>query len=256
MKKIIVLIIALFTQVSFAEPQPGTFAAQQDEREAIVISENLKLTPKIEHEEDKQIPFSIDANYPQLTGKTLSPAAQQFNKVVSEMTHKEIEQFKKYVKVDMPHMNTLPDELKNNTLHIDYDVDFIKPGDQAIISLRLSIEGFQAGRAHPYHNHRVLNFDLGTGKVLSLNDLFKPRSNYLNLLSRFSVKKLNTKLQDKFMIAEGTKPIEKNFQNWNLEPDGIVITFDEYQVAPYSYGPQEVEIPFETLKAFMSKNIG
>jgi hypothetical protein len=74
------------------------------------------------------------------------------------------------------------------------------------------------------------------------------------MFATFSHKKLSDTLQDKWMISEGTKPEANNFRNWNLEEDGILITFEEYQVAPYVYGAQEVEIPYSVLKSYLSAN--
>jgi len=54
------------------------------------------------------------------------------------------------------------------------------------------------------------------------------------------------------MVTQGTKPESKNFKNWNLQADSILITFDEYQVAPYVYGTQEVEIPYSVLEKILS----
>lgn len=167
------------------------------------------------------------------------------------MVLKNVTQFKNYVKADMPHMQTLPESVKHNTLSIDYDIETIKPPHQTYISVRLSMEGMQAGRAHPYHQHQTLNFDLTTGKLLELKDLFKPRSNYLAVLAKQANKSLNAKLQDKMMINDGTAPTEKNYQLWNLESDGILITFDEYQVAPYVDGAQEVAIPYSQLSSLL-----
>jgi len=56
------------------------------------------------------------------------------------------------------------------------------------------------------------------------------------------------------MIASGAKANPANFKNWNIQADSILITFDEYQVAPYTNGPQEVEIPFSELKNIFSPN--
>jgi hypothetical protein len=88
--------------------------------------------------------------------------------------------------------------------------------------------------------------------VLTLNDLFKPKTKYLAVIANVAKQKLNEQLADKWMIAEGTQPLAKNFKNWNLENDGILITFDEYQVAPYANGAQEVEIPYADLKTMLS----
>lgn len=254
MKKIIFTFISFLflSQTAFADVEPAPAASapqvQHDEHEVVDVTSRLKLLPKKQHEEDKSAPYTIDAAYPQIVGGNLSGAAEQFNKATRAMVEKEVQQFKNYVKADRVHMQTLPEEIRQNSLKIDYDVDVIKPGDQAIISVRFLTEGFQAGRAHPYHRHSVINFDLATGKTLEFAQLFKPKSKYLSIISHYSQAKLNEKLEDKWMINEGTKPVAKNYKNWNLTADSIVITFDEYQVAPYVYGAQEVDVPYEVLK--------
>lgn len=222
--------------------------------EAIEINESLKIVPITQHQEDQQLRYTIDLNYPQIEGENLSVSAQQFNKLIMQKVEQEVEQFKKYVTADMPHMQSLPEDLKHNSLRVDYDVDVVRPNDTILISIRLSNEGFQAGRAHPYHNHKVINFDFTRGKSITLAELFKPKSAYLRAIAKYANKKLVAKLDDKWMINEGTKPIEKNYQVWNLENDGVLLTFDEYQVAPYVYGAQEVEIPYSELKSILSPN--
>lgn len=258
MKKFILLIALLWTANSlWADSLPenkapeGSFAAQFDENQAIPVSDKLKLIPKTIHEENKSLLYVIDASYPELVGNT-SVNTEKFNTFILKIVNQEISQFKKFVQEDSAHIQTLPDSVKHNTFHVDYDIDIVNPGDQALISVRFSTEGYQAGRAHPYHFKQVLNYDLSNGKVLTLNEIFKPNTRYLDFFAKYSRRILNAKLKDKFMIEEGTKPIAKNYKNWNLESDSIVITFDEYQVAPYYYGPQEVEIPLKELAKMIS----
>jgi len=222
--------------------------AKEAEKESVSINAQMEIVATVKHEEDAQLPYTIDVSYPQITGENLSTQAKEFNRLVNEMVSKSVQQFKNYVKADMPHMQTLPESVKHNGFNINYDIDVVKPVNHILISLRLSIEGMQAGRAHPYHTHQVLNFDLNKGKVLTLKDLFKSRANYLSVFAKYASKELNDKLQDKWMINDGTAPLAKNYQLWNLEDDGILITFEEYQVAPYAAGPQEVEVPYSLLK--------
>ncbi len=219
-----------------------------------VIDKNREITTVTKQEKDATLPYTIDYSYPQISGENLSASARQFNQLVLDMVNNSVQQFKNYVKADMPHMQTLPDSLKHNSFRLDYRIDVLKPEKQTLISLRLSIEGMQAGRAHPYHTHQVLNYDLNRGKVLSLKDLFKPRAKYLNALSTYSNTALNNKLQDKWMIKDGTAPLPKNYLLWNLEDKGILITFEEYQVAPYADGPQEIEVPYGVLKNLIAHN--
>lgn len=241
---------------SFTIPAPtpsGTAAVEvNDPADALYINQNLKIIPTTGHEEDQQLHYTINVSFPQISGANLPASAQQFNHIVLSMVAKSVQQFKNYVKSDVPHMQTLPESVRHNSLNVDYDIDVVKPAKHSLISVRISIEGMQAGRAHPYHLHQVLNYDLDQGKVLTLNDLFKSRADYLNVFAKYSSNDLNKALHDKFMIAGGTAPNVKNYSLWNLEPEGVLITFDEYQVAPYVAGVQEVEIPYDHLKNIIS----
>lgn len=232
---------------------PMTDIDSTTESESILIDGRYKAVPKTDHDENTEYHYTIDVTYPQITGNNLSPAAQQFNQTISKMVAEQVDQFKNNVKLDAAHMKTLPEEVRNNSFKIDYDIDVIKPDTQvSIVSVRLSIEGMQAGRPHPFHAHQVLNFDLTHGKALALNDLFKKNSKYLTAIATYSSAKLNQNLQDKWLIADGTKADAKNYKNWNLQNDSLLITFDEYQVAPYVDGPQEVEIPLAELSKMLA----
>lgn len=254
MKKLIPILISLFLFGGYAyaeqstEPATTATSTPASDNKTVALDNGLEIVSTQKHEEDATLSYVIDVNYPQISGDNLSSNAQAFNQLVTDAVNKSVQQFKNYVKADMPHMQTLPESAKHNTLNIDYDVHVIKPGNQTLLSVRLSIEGMQAGRAHPYHQHQVINFDLNSGKLLTLRELFKPKANYLNVFSKIASEKLNTTLQDKWMIKEGTAPLLKNYQLWNLQDDSILITFDEYQVAPYVDGAQEVEIPYSQLK--------
>ncbi|HSW94076.1 MAG TPA: RsiV family protein [Gammaproteobacteria bacterium] len=215
---------------------------------AVSVDKTMQLVATTRHEEDAALPYQIDTVYPQIEGDNLSAFAQQFNHLVENRVNESVQQFKNYVKADMPHMQTLPDSLKHNSFKMDYTADVLKPGNATLISVRLSVEGMQAGRAHPYHVHETLNVDLSTGKELLLKDFFKPGVNYLTVFSKYASAKLNQKLQDKWMIKDGTAPLAKNYAKWNLNNQGILITFEEYQVAPYVDGAQEVVIPWSVLK--------
>jgi hypothetical protein len=253
MKKSLLLItLLLLVNCTLANSTPTVTPSTDTENEAVIIDSHLKVISKTENEENQLLNYTLDATYPQITGAPLSATAQIFNQKINKIVTTEVAQFKNSVQRDLPHMQTLPQDVRHNTLKIDYDVDVIHPDQLSLVSVRLNIEGMQAGRAHPFHIYRVLNFDLTHGKELALSDLFKPKTNYLHALSKYSSEKLNASLKDKWMIASGAKANSANYKNWNIQADSILITFDEYQVAPYTNGPQEVEIPFSELKNIFS----
>ena len=50
------------------------------------------------------------------------------------------------------------------------------------------------------------------------------------------------------MLLEGTSPKEENFKNFAFSKDGLILFFEQYQVAPYSEGSFRVVIPYDKIK--------
>ena len=100
----------------------------------------------------------------------------------------------------------------------------------------------------------TFNYDLATGRRLALADLFAPGAPYLERLSELSRQLLLAQpdfdqLQD--FVLPGTEPKVENFAGWTLTDQDLVITFSEYQVAPYAMGMPHVSIPFASLRTLL-----
>lgn len=186
--------------------------------------------------------------YPRLSSDSGSESIDAFNDLVEKTVREEVNLFKKQVADTHEYQKNIPNsELKNN-LSIDFDSSIVNTNNNPLISIRMVIQGYITGMAHPYRRHRVLNFDLDNGNAIELADIFKPDSDYLQILSDYTTKILEKKLKNNQMIAEGAAPKPENFKNWNVSPNGFRITFDEAQVAPYVYGTQTVMIPYSALQ--------
>jgi len=108
--------------------------------------------------------------------------------------------------------------------------------------------------AHGNTFFHTFTFDTSTGAPLSLADVFVPGSSYLDTLSE----KARTKLPgiiadggDAKMIANGTEPAEKNFENFFFDNADFVVLFPPYQVAAYAAGPQTLRIPISALSSIL-----
>ncbi|MFO7584726.1 MAG: DUF3298 domain-containing protein, partial [Anaerolineales bacterium] len=55
-------------------------------------------------------------------------------------------------------------------------------------------------------------------------------------------------------FSGGAEPLPENYRNWNLTYEGLLITFDEYQVAPYAAGMQQVLVPFDVLENYFAES--
>ena len=52
-------------------------------------------------------------------------------------------------------------------------------------------------------------------------------------------------------MLEGTEPELGNFSIFNFSVSGLLFSFDEYLVGPYSAGRQEILVPFSELSGLV-----
>jgi len=202
----------------------------------------MKLILKEQNEENKKQKFSIETSYPQLTGN--DPRAENFNKIISDFVSKASNGFRADSKSAAADLQANPD-MPGYLLNISYEVIH---ADEHLISLLFKNYAFTGG-AHGNTGSTVFNYDLDSGKMLRLADMFQPNSNYLKVLSDYCIAKIKARnISDEEWIRSGAGPKRENYENWNITPQGLMITFDAYQVAAYAAGPQEIVVPYSTLK--------
>jgi Protein of unknown function (DUF3298) len=196
--------------------------------------------------------YNIRINYPQI----LAPATngeKNFNHLVKATAIEKAEEFKKTLsELDT---NNLPQSVKANgsSITVTYDLYTITPSN--IISLRYLTNSYVVGSAHGSNIYNSINYDISHNKPLALHNLFKPDSNYLNLFSSIATSKIKGKLAKHSngqlsFFKEGLSPTTKNYEVWNLTPSGFKLTFNESQVAPYVFGPQEIVVAYSRLASY------
>ncbi len=130
-------------------------------------------------------------------------------------------------------------------LEISYIVYY---SDSRLISLRLTHRVMEPGQMHPINYYETINYDLLTARGLRPRDVFRP--SYLSRLAAYCRTELTRQFGDSYkgpLLAEGTKPKRENFADWNIVPDGILISFEDYQVGPHSMGQPELIVPYSAL---------
>ncbi|OGT63104.1 MAG: hypothetical protein A3E85_03955 [Gammaproteobacteria bacterium RIFCSPHIGHO2_12_FULL_45_12] len=210
---------------------------------------DLVTIEKIQYGKPKMVIKSV---YPELqSDNPENVGIDDFNDAVVNLVQEEVSAFKNQVG-DFSRTTSPPAHSTSDKLYIDYDASIIKVNNGYLVSVRLSSQGFINGMAHPYQKHRVLNYDLNENRALKLSELFNINADYLNLISNDSRNTLSRRVKDQSFMMEGTTPIARNFQNWNLTPTGILLTFDRAQVAPSVNGTQTVLIPYAAFKSIVS----
>ena len=136
-----------------------------------------------------------------------------------------------------------------NSVTADFEVN----QNNQLTSVVMNMEGYVAPSAHPFHTINTFNFDIKKGSMVFLADIFNQDARPLLLLSNLSREQLKAKnLPDQATLIEGTAPLPSNFEHWLISSKGLVIYFDDYQVAPYSSGQQTITIPLDQLKPSLS----
>lgn len=189
--------------------------------------------------------YTCEVEYPQLTVLT-TEAARRFNRYLENLITGRIKSVREQGKKIRRELQVKGEADKSaGGLTTSYEILFASQ-DMISIGFTHSYEW----TFHPIVSFESVNYDLKAGRPLKLREIFKPEVKYLPALSKLSRRELLELYQfseaDSWM-KEGTAPLEKNFAAWNISPEGIVISFADYQVGPYAMGASEVTIPFSDL---------
>jgi hypothetical protein len=108
----------------------------------------------------------------------------------------------------------------------------IKTNERGILSLSVGNYAYPPHAAHGMTYIISLTFDVITGKLYQLSELFKPNSDYVKIISD------NITLQIKerdIPLLEGFNTIKPN-QDFYIADKALVIYFQLYEIAPYYVG--------------------
>jgi hypothetical protein len=223
------LIPAAATRTAAPSPLPPT---------AIPLSSRLTLT-SVPFEETSQSPvYTMRAQIPVLTGSD-DPRLPAFNQVLNNLVAGEVNIFRK---------NFLELPVTPYSTGSSFDEEYTLLWQRAETwSFKFDFSFYSDGAAHPGHYSRTLNYDLGQARQLALADLFLPNSDYLGAISKYCFAELAKNPGFDPVFQQGAAPTLENYRDWNITADGLLITFDEYQVMPYASGPQTVTVPYAEL---------
>lgn len=239
-----VAIILYFLQACTTLPTVPTATTLPVETR-IPLSQQVMLT-FVSFREQGQLPtYTISAQTPMFAGVD-DARVQGFNEAISNLVQHEIGYFRKNVLAQMPAQPAS----SGSSFDARYTVIFQSGG---IWSLKFDFSGYADGAAHPYRYSLTYNYDLEQGKKLSMDELFPADSDYLGALSSFCIAELSKRDIGFYGgFQPGAEPTPENYRNWNITADGLLVTFDEYQVAPYVAGAQTVIVPYSKLTTLIN----
>lgn len=123
-----------------------------------------------------------------------------------------------------------------NSFYGRFDSPYVGPD---YVSVELTLSEYTGG-AHPITAFQGVVFDRKTGKRLTLDDILPLTGKTLGEVSSSSAASLAAQLKENYLFPEGAAPTSENYSSFTLDADSITFIFQQYQVAPYAYGPQRV----------------
>ncbi len=170
--------------------------------------------------------YTVDAQYPQFG---IPAVDSQIKKAVEDA----IAEFKA-LPPNPPDSATPKNEFAGS-----FDSVYVGPD---VVSVKLILSQYTGG-AHPMTLFSGVNYDRATGRLLLLDDALKLIGKSVGGVSAEASAELKAKLGDGFQFPEGVNTNPENFSSFIISADKVTFIFQQYQVAAYAAGPQEVSFP-------------
>jgi len=135
-------------------------------------------------------------------------------------------------------------EAFTNTSSVDFDS---KHGE--LFSITVNGSDYYYGAAHPSSYSQSLVFDLSTGEIVNLKDLFE--ANFEKKLAKIAERNFireNGKDGWDFTPGNGSFPLPDHFL---VGEKGLNFMFGQYEIGPYAAGMPTFFVPFEQLREFI-----
>lgn len=172
--------------------------------------------------------------YPRVSGLANSAVEGKINRTILSLVHQMIRDSGYYQIPDVDVTGTY--ELKTN--------------EREVLSLSIIIYWFSGG-AHGMTVIKSLTFDLATGKDYSLSELFKPGSDFVQVIS----KQVGEQIRERQIpLFEEPFKVIRIDQDYYIADKSLVVYFQLYEIAAYVYGILYFPISVYTLQDMVIEN--
>ncbi|NGQ96618.1 DUF3298 domain-containing protein [Brevibacillus sp. SYP-B805] len=166
--------------------------------------------------------------YPQIEGMADRAAQERVNQRL-----KELAQVKPIA----------PDQQLDSSYSGDFSVAFFR--DHLVV---LELTGYQYpfGAAHGMPSMIYAHVDLQTGRIYRLKDLFKPNSNYVQVLSDIVGEQIRNDSKYSYVFPDSYHGIQPD-QPFYVTADALHLYFAPYEIAPFAAGFPTFRIPYREI---------
>ncbi|AHM58219.1 hypothetical protein EAL2_808p07160 (plasmid) [Peptoclostridium acidaminophilum DSM 3953] len=216
----------------------------------------VKVDTKVVKKDEAWI--SIEANIPVVTGINNENVQKLINDMLEDAGIKFVNNLEQQSKEALEYAKTAGYDYIPYYAGITFEEKFNRNG---ILSLYVVYDQYTGG-AHGSHDDITYNFDLATGEIIPLSELFNEDYNYAATIDKnitAQIEKMNKQYRDE-AIKNGENPDDAyapysgfngiaNDQQYYIKGGSIVIYFPLYEIAPYAAGIPEFEIHLSEIES-------
>lgn len=194
----------------------------------------------------KNISGDVSILIPQFQNLSDAKFQGELNKDIENKAQLKLEEYNKGLKDS----KGIDSAAKDATLKIDYQVK----SHGYITSVIVNTYSITPGQANGEITRDIYNLNTEKNKLDKLNDLFKPNTNYKEVINKDIKNEISKNKDDYFTDENAFKSIDENTKFFVNNTGDIVITYDLYEIAPRSTGMPEFIIPSSDVKNILIKD--
>lgn len=234
----------IVSECTWSKPDGSREAFMTLEEQHIAFTNGLQITPKTISNRKT----GVGVSYPQITSSgALSSAGQSFNRRILALVQKAIGEFQP---ID-----------GRGSFATNYNILL---GTNDLISIEM-VEFSDGGGAHPNNRFWSLTYDLSGNKELTIDDLFKPGSDYNAAIARHVVADIERRavaIEEDNARRDGRKPTQhaeplvsteqlSELSGWAMTPKGLVVYFDFPHVIAFF---DKTFVPYSVVNEYLKPN--
>jgi len=198
----------------------------QPQRQPSQAEQTKIVVSKCDYKEGK-----LDVTYPHIEGMTNKVAQDKMNDLIKKRADNFIDNMKKMLDIG---------KNDKNMAKMEYGVNLMKDD---LLSLTISTFSYTGG-AHGSSIIEGYTFDLATGDLIRFSDKFKFDTKSRQVINE----QITQQIHDRnIAIFQPFKGVGDNPNYYLKEGNKMVIVFQEYEIAPFSSGILQFELPYSEL---------
>ena len=207
---------------------------------AVAFRGPLRLMTRSMSEKNRkgQPQYEISVEYPQLEGAG-GATVLRFNEMIRGEIMKDMAGYRK----------DFLEGSNGSEFFLSYGVGL---ANDDLVSVNLIYYFYYGGAGQRNALSEAINYDLRRGRLIKVEELFRPGSDYEKLLSEYCLRDLKKQYKDEAWATDerlrlDVENVIGDEKKWMITPEGLDFIFDSTEIGPPGAGATNVIVPYAAI---------